>query len=130
MRTFSKLLCAAIITIPASCASSTDTTGSWTRSYLVPEDTVFSAAVEVLEDEGFFVEADRDAGRIVAEPSTATGTRTPILVIRVVPKNGRILVDVQTRGGAEQGLAMSQRTDAAVLEILHALDRRLQGVRQ
>jgi hypothetical protein len=118
-----------IITIPAACTSSTDTTGSWSRSYLVPEDTVFSSVVEVLEDEGYFVEADRDAGRIVAEPSAAGGARTPILVVRVVPKKGRILVDVQTRGGAEQGLAMSQRTDAAILEILHALDRRLQGVR-
>lgn len=130
MTTFSRLpLVAMTLAVAAACGSTGDQMGSWSRSYLVPVETVFGAAVEVLEDEGYLVEPDRASGRIVAEPSTGARGRTSTLILRITLKGDRVVVDVQARAGVERDGMAPQATDTAVLELLHALDRRMQGMR-
>ncbi len=114
-----------VMMILAGCASSPDSTDSWSRSYLLPLDRVFDAAVDVLEDEGYLVDAERQAGRISAEPSRSRSQRGPTMVVRVEEKNGRARVDVQTRMGAERSTTTSSGDGAAVLEFLFELDQRL-----
>lgn len=94
----------------------------------MPLEKVFETVLEVLEDEGYYVEADAESGRINAEPEAAAAGRKPVLAVRVAAKGNRTVVDVQTRAGANPGQMVSLRTDTAVLELLHALDRRLQGM--
>lgn len=117
-----------LITGAAACGSAGGRTDAWSRSYLAPLDTVFDNAVEVLEDEGYLVEADRGAGRLAAEPPAARRGQ-PVLVLRIEAKGEQVVVDVQVRPGDDPGPMVSQRTDAVVSELLYALDRRMQGVR-
>lgn len=117
-----------LIAVAAACGSTGGRTDQWSRSYLAPRDTVFDNAVEVLEDEGYLVEADRGAGRLVAEPPAANRGQ-PVFVLRIVAKGERVVVDVQARPDEDRGPMVSQRTDAVVAELLYALDRRMQGIR-
>jgi hypothetical protein len=111
----------------AACSSAGGGSNDWSRSYLLPEPAVFGAVVEVLEEEGYLVEADRETGRVQAEAGDPSHGPLPILVVEVRPRGERVLVDVQVRGGHSDAPAASSRTDSAVRELLHALDRRLQG---
>ena len=111
----------------AACISAGGDPSDWSRSYLLPESVVFEAVVDVLEDEGYLVEADREAGRVQAEAGDASHGPLPILVIEVRPRGERVLVDVQIRGLDSDAPTASPRADSAVRELLHALDRRLQG---
>lgn len=117
-----------LITGAGACSSAGGRTDAWSRSYLAPLDTVFDTAFEVLEDEGYLVEADRGAGRLAAEPPAARRGQ-PVLVLRIEVRGERVVVDVQARPGGDPGPVVSQRTDAVVSELLHALDRRMQVVR-
>lgn len=94
----------------------------------MPRERVFETVLEVLEDEGYYVDVDAESGLIEAEPEAAARARKPVLAVRVAVKANRTVVDVQTRSGASPTQMVSKRTDAAVLELLHALDRRLQGI--
>jgi len=111
----------------AACSSAGGGSNDWSRSYLLPESAVFEAVVEVLEDEGYLVEADREAGRVQAEAGDASHGPLPILVIEIRPRGERVLVDVQVRGRHGDAPTASPRDDSAVRELLHALDSRLQG---
>ena len=111
----------------AGCATSSDPGDSWSESYIGPFDRVFDAVVDALEDEGYFVEADRATGRISAEPSRSKRNQSTTLVVRVVEKSERIRVDVQARSGFEESVARGSRVEASVLEFFHELELRLQG---
>jgi hypothetical protein len=117
-----------LIAVAAACGTAGGRTDQWSRSYLAPPDTVFDNAVEVLEDEGYLVEADRGAGRLVAEPPAAHRGRQ-VLVLQIEAKGEQVVVDVQVRPGEDPGPMVSQRTDAVVAELLYELDRRMQGNR-
>jgi hypothetical protein len=130
MTTISRLaLISMTLAMAAACGSTGDQMGSWSRSYLAPVETVFGAVVEVLEDEGYLVEPDRASGRIVAEPATGARGGTSTLILRITLRGDRVVVDVQARPGVERDGMVPQATDTAVLELFHALDRRMQGTR-
>jgi len=113
----------------SACTSGGDSSSSWSRSYLEPLDTVIDAVVDVLEDEHYLVDLNRDAGRIDARPSREKTGRRVHLMIRVVEKKGRVQVDVQTRSQMDGDLRSARLNEAPVLEFLHELDLRMQGIR-
>ena len=115
------------LTIVAACASSGGSGDDWSRTYFAPHDLVIDAAIEVLEEEGYLVEADREKGRISAEPSRSSGANLVSLEVRVTRKDDRIRVDVQTRSGASFSTATSKPNESPVLEFLYQLDLRMQG---
>jgi hypothetical protein len=127
LRVAPALLLGALALGAAACSSAGGGSGDWSRSYLLPESAVFEALVAVLEEEGYLVEADLGAGRVQAEAGDALRGTLPVLVIEVRPRGERVLVDVQIRGLHRDAPTASRRTDSAVRELLHALDRRLQG---
>jgi len=116
------LLIAALF-VTAACASSPETSDSWSRSYLVSLDEVFEQAVATLEDEGYWVEADSSKRRIEAQPSRDRGSGVN-LTVSVSEVDGRSRVDVLTRAGAEPGV-VARTGESQVLEFLHALDARM-----
>ena len=122
------LLLGALLFLPA-CTSGGDSSSSWSRSYLAPRDKVIDAAVDVLEDEHYLVDLNRDAGRIDAQPSREKTGRRVHLMVRVVEKKGRAQVDVQTRSQMDGDLRSGRLDEAPVLEFLHELDLRMQGIR-
>jgi len=66
------LLVSAVLLL-AACASSSTSSDGWSRTYLAPRDEVIEAVIDVLEDEGYLVEADREKGRISAQPMRSRG---------------------------------------------------------
>ena len=115
------------LTIIAACASSGGSEDDWSRTYFAPREQVIDAAIEVLEEEGYLVVADREKGRISAEPSRSSGANLVSLEVRVTRKDDRIRVDVQTRSGASFSTATSKPRESPVLEFLYQLDLRMQG---
>ena len=113
----------------SACTSGADSSSSWSRTYLAPLDTVIDAVVDVLEDEHYLVDLNRDAGRIDAQPSREKTGRRVHLMVRVVEKKGRAQVDVQTRSQMDGDLRSGRLDEAPVLEFLHELDLRMQGIR-
>jgi len=113
----------------SACTSGGDSSSSWSRTYLAPLDAVIDAAVDVLEDEHYLVDLNRDAGRIDAQPSREKTGRRVHLMVRVVEKKGRVQVDVQTRSQMDGDLRSTRLNEAPVLEFLHELDLRIQGIR-
>ena len=90
---------------------------------------MFDAVVDVLEDEGYFVDADRSSGRITAEPARSNQGPSPSLFVRVAEKSGRVRVDIQTRAGASGAATQGARIDATIAELFHELELRLQGLK-
>ncbi len=128
MKLFPRLIVVvSVACVLAGCASSTDSADSWSRSYLSPLDVVFNAVVDVLEDDGYLVEANREAGRISAEPSRSNRGLSPSLAVRVVEKAGRIQVDVQTRSGVNDATTSGQQVETMIVEFFHELELRQQG---
>jgi hypothetical protein len=115
------------LTIIAACASSGGSGDDWSRTYFAPREQVIDAAIEVLEEEGYLVEVDREKGRISAEPSRSSGNSLVSLEVRVTRTNDRIRVDVQTRSGASFSTAASRPQESPVLEFLYELDLKMQG---
>ncbi len=113
----------------SSCTSGRDSSSSWSRSYLASRDAVIDAVVDVLEDEDYLVDLNRDAGRIDAQPSREKTGRRVHLMVRVEEKKGRVQVDVQTRSQMDGNMRSGQLDEAPVLEFLHELDLRMQGIR-
>jgi len=113
----------------AGCASSTDSPDSWSESYLAPVDRVFDAVIDVLEDEGYRVNENREAGRITAEPSRNRGGLSPSIAVKVVTKGGRVLVDVQTRAGITDSATRGGQVEVQIVEFFHELELRLQGLK-
>ena len=122
------MLTAAFLFLVA-CATSGGTSDTWSRTYFAPRDKVIDAAIDVLEDEDYLVDADREKGRISAEPPRTSAGNLASLVVRVTEKSDRIHVDVQTRTGASFSTMSSKPTEAPVLEFFHELDLRLQSGR-
>ena len=85
--------------VPIGCTTASDSSDSWSESYLAPYDRVFNAVVDVLEDRDYLVEASPETGKITAEPSRSSRGLSPELAVRVFEKAGRVRVDVQTRAG-------------------------------
>ena len=92
-------------------------------------DAVIDAVVDVLEDEDYLVDLNRDAGRIDAQPSRGKTGRRVHLTIRVEEKKGRVQVDAQTRSQMDGDMKSRQLDEAPVLEFFHELDLRMQGIR-
>jgi len=113
----------------ASCTSSGGSSDDWSKTYFAPRDKVIDAVIDVLEDESYLVDADREKGRITAEPSRSKSGNLASLVVRVTQKNDRSRVDVQTRTGASYSTMTSNPQKSAVLQFFHELDLRLQGGR-
>jgi len=109
------------------CTSSTDSADSWSESYLAPYERVFDAVVDVLEDEGYLVEANREAGKIRAEPPRSSRGSSPELAVKVFEKAGQIRVDVQTRAGANQSVTRGRQIETSIVEFFHELGLRVQG---
>lgn len=115
-----------IVVALVACASSGGSSDTWSRTYFAPRETVVEAVIDVLEVEGYLVDADREKGRISAEP--AHGARNLVsLDVRVKVKGDRVLVDVQTRSGARFSSLPVKPAESPVLEFLHQLDLRMQG---
>jgi hypothetical protein len=112
-----------------ACTTGGDSSSSWSRTYLAPLDAVIDAAVDVLEDEHYLVDLNRDAGRIDAQPSREKTGRRVHLMVRVVEKKGRVQVGVQTRSQMGGDMTVRRQDEAPVLEFLHELDLRMQGIR-
>ena len=51
------------------------------------------------------------------------------MMVRVEEKKGRVEVDVQTRSQMDGDMTVRRQDEAPVLEFLHELDLRMQGVR-
>ena len=113
----------------SACTSGGDSSSSWSRTYLAPRDKVIDAVVDVLEDEHYLVDLNPDAGRIDAQPSREKTGRKVRLMVRVEEKKGRVQVDVQTRSQMDGDLRSGHLDEAPVLEFLHELDLRMQGIR-
>jgi hypothetical protein len=109
------------------CTTSTDSSDSWSESYLAPYDRVFDAVVDVFEDEDYLVEANRETGKITAEPSRSSRGLSPELAVKVFEKAGQIRVDVQTRAGANQSVTQGRQVETSIVEFFHELELRLQG---
>ena len=120
-------LLAAAVFFLGGCATSGGTSDTWSRTYFAPRDEVIDAVIDVLEDEGYLVEADREKGRISAEPARGGGGNPVSLAVRVTRKNDRYRVDVQTRAGASFSTVTSKPAESPILEFFHELDLRLQG---
>jgi hypothetical protein len=90
---------------------------------------VIDAVVDVLEDEHYLVDLNRGAGRIDAQPSREKTGRRVHLTVRVEEKKGRVQVDVQTRSQMDGDMRSGRLDEAPVLEFLHELDLRMQGIR-
>jgi hypothetical protein len=112
-----------------ACTSGGDSSSSWSRSYLASRDKVIDAVVDVLEDEHYLVDLNRSAGRIDAQPSREKTGRRVHLTVRVEEKKGRVQVDVQTRSQMDGDMRSGRLDEAPVLEFLHELDLRMQGIR-
>ena len=122
------LLLGALLLLPA-CTSGGDSSSSWSRSYLAPRDKVIDAVVDVLENEDYLVDLNRKAGRIDAQPARGKTGRRVHLMVRVEEKKGRMQVDIQTRSQMDGDMRSGRLDEAPVLEFLHALDLRMQGIR-
>jgi len=109
------------------CTTSTDSSDSWSESYLAPYDRVFDAVVDVLEDGEYLVEANRETGKITAEPSRSSRGLSPELAVRVFEKDERVRVDVQTRAGVNQSVTQGRQVEISIIEFFHELELRLQG---
>jgi len=121
-----------ILTVVVTCAmigctSSSGSSDSWSESYLAPYDRVFDAVVDVLEDEDYLVEANRETGKIRAEPSRSSRGLSPELAVKVFEKAGQIRVDVQTRAGANQSVTQGRQIETSIVEFFHELELRMQG---
>jgi hypothetical protein len=112
--------------ILGACASTGDPGTLWSRSYALPEEVVYDAVVQVLDDAGYRVESDRERGRVLAEPGHDSSPSRATLTVGITAKRERVIVDVQVRADAQQR-AVPRSTDAAVREFLYALDAYLQG---
>ena len=119
-------LCCFSLCCLISCTTSGGGSDTWSRTYLAPRDKVVEAVVDVLEDSDYYVDADRERGRIVAEPPRSAGDLAA-LVVNVRRKGDRILVDVLTRSEASYSRMTSRSTESAVLEFFHELGLRLEG---
>jgi len=129
MKASHTILCLGALLFLSSCTSSGDSSSAWSRSYLASRDAVIDAVVDVLEDEDYLVDLNRDAGRIDAQPSREKTGRRVHLMVRVEEKKGRVLVDVQTRSQMDGDMRSGQLDEVPVLEFLHELDLRMQGIR-
>ena len=118
-----------VVLLLSACTSGGDSSSSWSRTYLAPLDAVIDAAVDVLEDEHYLVDLNLDAGRIDAQPSREKTGRRVHLMVRVVEKKGRVQVGVQTRSQMGGDMTVRRQDEAPVLEFLHELDLRMQGIR-
>jgi hypothetical protein len=130
MKTLRRAILAAVgVCALAGCASSTDSSDSWSRSYLAPIDRVFGAVTDVLEDDGYLVEVDRSKDRITADPPRNSRGLSPSLAVKVVEKSGRVLVDVQTRAGSNDSVTRGSQVNTSIVEFFHELELRLQGLK-
>ena len=128
MRILPKMIVSLILAVALfGCTSSTDSADSWSESYLSPYDRVFDAVVDVLEDDGYLVEANRETGRITADPSRSSRGLSPELAVRVFEKDERVRVDVQTRAGVNQSVTQGRQIETSIVEFFHELELRLQG---
>ena len=112
-----------------ACTSSNNTGDLWSRSYIAPFERVVDAVIDALEDEGYLVEADRENGRITAEPSRNSPGQQPALGIKVVGKRGKVLVDGQTPAGVSDSMPRGSRSETSIVEFFHELELRLQGLK-
>jgi hypothetical protein len=129
MKAFYGFLLLGALLFLSSCTSGGDSSSSWSRSYIASRDAVIDAVVDVLEDEDYLVDLNRDAGRIDAQPARGKTGRRVHLMIRVKEKKGRVQVDVSTRSQMDGDRRSGQLDEAPVLEFLHELDLRMQGIR-
>ena len=123
------ILCLGTLLFLLNCTSGGDSSSSWSRSYLAPRDKVIDAVVDVLEDEHYLVDLNRSAGRIDAQPAREKTGRRVHLTVRVEEKKDRVQVDVQTRSQMDGDMRSGRLDEAPVLEFLHELDLRMQGIR-
>jgi hypothetical protein len=125
MKSRKGILGVAAALVIAACTTTSDSSSSWSRSYVAQRERVIEAAIGVLEDENYLVDVKKDGNRIDAEPSRSSGPGRATLVVGIGEKNGRILVDVQTRAGSEPTGRLGSSAEKQVLEFLHALDVKL-----
>ena len=119
-----------VVLLPSvACTSSGEAPGSWSRSYVAPRDRVIDTVVDVLGDQDYLVEVDREAGRIEAQPSREQGGRQTDLVVRVEERKDRVWVDVQSRSQMDRDLRSQHVEQGPILEFFHELDLRMQGSR-
>lgn len=116
-----------VIGSAAGCSTRGGAPDDWSRSYLSTPERVFAAALDALEDSGFYLdEVDEASGRIRAESSVRRGDEVTLFV-DVAKRRDRIRVDVMaSSASAREGAGPGPMT-AVVREFLSALDARLEG---
>jgi hypothetical protein len=97
----------------------------WTRSWARPFDTVWTTALELLEDEGFVVERiNRDAGTIRAEAPDGHELRRQVLHLTIAAREGATRVEIGV-SGPSGGPGELMRFDQTAASFLDELDRAL-----
>ena len=126
MKIVRALLLLPIMTVFAACAASSGSSDTWSRTYFAPREKVIEAVIDVLDVEGYLVDADPEKGRVSGEPGRSAGNLVA-LAVTVKVKGERVVVDVQTRSGARFSSLPVKPEESPVLEFLHQLDLRMQG---
>lgn len=110
----------------SSLAGEQVTGNAWSRSYVLPYDRVWAAAVASLSSSRYIIEEQDPAkGQIRAESTDEPAYRAVVLVVRVDRRDEDVRVHVQASGGGVESPAEIGRLDRAVNEYLDELDDRL-----
>ena len=122
------LLMVLAVSVAGGCLSGGgESVDDWSRSYLSTYDRVFEAALDAVEDSGFYLDTvDEERGRIRAEASARRGDEMS-LIIDVGQRADRIRVDVMAQGAAAQDGRGPGPIAPVVAEYLRNLDARLEG---
>jgi hypothetical protein len=113
----------------AACTSTSGSSdGAWTAAYVAPFESVWTAALDVLEDSGYFVaDTDRDKGRIRAESSARHAYQEVVLDVSFKQRGEVVRVNVQASRGPIDSPADFRRLETAVREFLADLDLRMKS---
>lgn len=118
-----------VMVAAAACATGSGTSvDDWSRDYVSTFERVFEAAIESLDEIGFYLESeDREQGRIRARSSARRTSVEATLLVDVRLRGDRIRVDVMAQSpGLEEGRAPVQ-VSGLVRDFFRGLDARLEG---
>jgi hypothetical protein len=125
----SLLLVSLVFWSAIGCSSASGVLASgdgWSRSYALPYDRVWAAAIASLSSSGYWLgEQDGGRGRIRAESASEPAYRAVVLIVRIDQRGEVVRVGVQASGGGDGAPAEISRLDRVVTEFLDALDDRL-----
>jgi hypothetical protein len=122
-RTGAALGCAVVaVLLTAGCTSAAGGADPWSRTYLVPAERVFAAALDALDESGFHVDdAEEDTGRIRARSSARRGDGVSLL-IRVETRSAGTRLSVMAGSPDAQDGRGAGPLDRVVHDLLDRVD--------